>query len=211
MVNLLRVFAATFLLGLAAINAWAEDFVEGKDYSLVKGQVDDPSKIEVREFFWYGCPHCYKLESVIEPWAAKLPSDVAFTRTPGTMVNHWLPQARAFFVAQNLGIGSKIHTPLFEAMHKDHKAMMSDAAMQDFVVAQGGDRKQVMDMWNSFLVNTSIHKADQMARNYQLEGVPAVVVNGKYLTDGTRAGNFDRMLQVVDFLIAKERAERKSK
>lgn len=211
MVNLLRVFAATFLFGLAAINAWAEDFVEGKDYALVKGEVDDPAKIEVREFFWYGCPHCYKLEESIEPWIAKLPADVSFVRSPGTMVEHWKPHARALFVSQNLGIGSKIHKPLFDAIHKEHRQLMTDAALQDFVVEQGGDRKQVTDMWNSFLVNTAIHKVDQAARNYQLEGVPAIIVNGKYMTDGSHAGDFDRMLKVMDFLIAKERAAMKKK
>lgn len=211
MVNALRVLAATFLLSMLAINAWAEDFVEGKDYALVKGEVDDPTKIEIREFFWYGCPHCYKLEESIEPWKDKLPADVNFVRTPATFTEHWLPHARAFFVAQNLGFANKMHTPLFNAIHKDHAPLMNDAALQDFVVTQGGDRQKVTEMWNSFLVNTAIHKADQMGRNYQLEGVPAIIVNGKYMTDGTRAGNFDRMLQVVDFLIAKERAEKGKK
>ncbi|HET8706659.1 MAG TPA: thiol:disulfide interchange protein DsbA/DsbL [Pseudomonadales bacterium] len=211
MVNLLRVLATAFLFGLATINAWAEDFVEGKDYVLVKGETDDPAKIEVREFFWYGCPHCYHLEADLEPWVAKLPADVAFVRTPGAMVEAWKPHARAFFVAQNLGIANKIHTPLFDAIHKEHRQLMTDAALQEFLVEQGADRQKTADMWNSFLVNTAIHKADQMARNYQLEGVPTLIINGKYMTDGSHAGNPERLFKVVDFLIAKERAELKKK
>lgn len=184
--------------------SFAETFVEGQHYKVLNtpGAVDDPSKIEVREFFWYGCGHCYKFEAYLNPWKKGLADDVNVVLTPGLAAPHWKLLGSGYYAAKNLGIDKQSHKALFDAIHKDKRSMVTADQLASFYSAYGVTEDAFKDQLNSFSVKTSTRKAEQLFRQYGLTGVPAVVVNGKYQAV---AKNFQEMIQVIDFLVEKER------
>ena len=181
----------------------AAQFVEGKDYTLAPkvGKVEVPGKIEVREFFWYGCGHCYNLEHPMQQWLQKLPKDVNFLRTPAAMNPVWEANARGYYVSEALGIRKKAHIPLFNAIHKDRQEIFDQKSLAQFYVKYGADEKKFNSLYNSFSINGKIKQAQKLAMEYQLTGVPAVVVNGKYIV----SGDDQKVVDVVNYLIEKER------
>lgn len=166
----------------------------------------DASKIEVVELFWYGCPHCYHLEPALTKWAAGLPSDVVFVRTPAILGPSWEILARAYYTAEMLGVLDKIHEPLFKAIHEGKQKFTNEDELAKFFVAQGVDDKQFRDTFKSFGVAAKLNRAKQMTQRYGLTGVPALIINGKYRTSVSDAGGQEQMLELTDKLIAEERA-----
>lgn len=164
-----------------------------------------PSGIEVLEIFWYGCPHCYSLEPHLEKWLESKPENVEFVRLPGVLNTSWIPHARAFYTAQKLGVLDQIHRPLFDALHRDRKAIFSEGDLREFFEAHGVDGKEFTRVYHSSEVETRLKQALVLARNYKVTGVPALIVNGKYLTSASLAGNHEDMLKVVDRLVERER------
>ncbi len=187
--------------------AMAESFKEGEDYTRLDkpSRVDNPGKIEVREFFWYGSPHCYKMESFLKPWLAKKPDDVEFIRTPGVLNRNWEVHARAFYVAQSLGIVEKTHSDLFDAIHSKKRKLDTQKSLAEFYQGYGVDSKEFNKQYKSFDVTTEIRQSDALARVYRLMGVPAVTINGKYVTTAKQAKSYERWMQIVDYLIDLER------
>lgn len=198
--------ALAFAVGLSSI-AHAQNFVEGQDYKVLP----NPEKIAgdvivVREFFWYGCPHCYALEPHMQAWAKTRAKDVAFFRTPAAMNPVWEVTARGFYAAQLMGYEEKTHQALFDTIHKDKKPIdRSREALADWYASKGVDKAKFNTAYDSFAVSTKIERAKAGARNYQLSGVPAVVVHGKYVV----TGEDKKVTEVVDFLINKVREEKK--
>lgn len=184
-------------------NAMAADYVAGKDYTVIKnpGKVDVPGKIEVREFFWYGCPHCFKLEPYMQTWLKALPKDVNFVRSPAAMNKTWEQGARAYYVSEELGIRKKTHLPLFHAIQVDNQQLFDQASQAKFFTKYGVSEAKFNSLYNSFSVSSKVAKSNQLAQQYQLTGVPAVVVNGKYVVQGEDG----KVTQVVNYLIEKER------
>ena len=164
-------------------------------------------KIEVLEVFWYGCSHCYDFEPYVKKWLATKPDDVDFRRMPGIFSKNWVPHARAFFTAQKLGVLDKIHTPLFKAIHQDRKRVHTEEALKDFFVSLGIDGNEFTKVYNSSEIETKFKQAFVMGQRYKLTGVPAVIINGKYMTSSSLAGSYDHLLKVIDDLVAKERWE----
>ena len=204
-----RVIALTslaFAIGLASISAQAADYVAGKDYKVL----DNPEKISgdaiiVREFFWYGCPHCYDLNPYMVKWSKTKDKDVAFFKTPAALNPTWEASARGFYAAQLLGFESKTHDALFNAIQKDGKNLFDQASLSKWYASQGVDAKKFDSLYNSFAVGTKIGRSQEGAKRYQLTGVPAVVVQGKYVVQGDPA----IVPKIVDFLVDKTRAEKK--
>jgi protein dithiol oxidoreductase (disulfide-forming) len=163
-------------------------------------------KIEVLEVFWYACPHCYDFEPHVKEWLQNKPEDVTFRRMPGIFRKSWIPHAKAFFTAKKMGILDTIHTPLFNAIHRDKKKIHDDAAMKKFFVKQGVDKGEFTKIYESEEVYTKVKKAHLMGQRYKITGVPAIIVNGKYMISGTTAGSFENMLKITDSLVDKERA-----
>ena len=174
---------------------------------------DNPAKIEVTELFWYGCPHCYQLEPRLAVWVKKLPQDVTFKRVPGIPRPDWAPGAKAYYAMEALGVLDKLHAPFFEAIHKQRIVKPNDeAAMIDWITKQSGmDRKKVSDAYNSFSVNTKNMRAMQIFRASGATGVPALIIDGKYITSISMAGGTEEVLKVADQLIARARAEKTGK
>ncbi len=163
-------------------------------------------KIEVLEVFWYACSHCYDFEPYLHEWLPNIAEDVTFRRMPGIFNKNWIPHAKAFYTAEKMGILDKIHTPLFNAIHREKKKIHDDAAMKKFFVAQGVDKKEFLKIYESEEIDTKAKQAFVMGQRYKLTGVPAIIVNGKYMVSGSTAGSFENVLKITDSLVDKERA-----
>ena len=167
-------------------------------------------KIEVLEIFWYGCPHCYHFESYIHRWLKTKPADVEFRRMPAVLNRTWLPHAKAYYAAIKLDVLDRIHTPLFNAIHRDGKRIFTEEELKDFFVSQGIDGDAFTKAYESTEVQTKIKQAFYLARNFKITGVPSIVVDGKYVTSASMTGSYDKMLEVVNYLIKKVRAEKQA-
>ncbi len=164
-------------------------------------------KIEVVEIFWYGCPHCYDFEPFLDEWLENKPDDVEFKRMPGIFRENWMPHARAYYTALELGVLEAVHLPLFNAIHKHRMRMDSQAELRKLFSENGVDGDAFDAAYESDAVTDKVKKSLLMGRRYQIRGVPSIVVNGKYLTGASIAGDFEKMLKAVDTLVAKERGE----
>ncbi|RDH89491.1 MAG: disulfide bond formation protein DsbA [endosymbiont of Seepiophila jonesi] len=161
-------------------------------------------KIEVVEFFWYGCPHCYTLDPLMEEWVAKKPDNVVFRHVPAPLNPSWTVHSQFFYAAEALGVSDKLHVPLFEALHDKRRKLFDKQSLIDFAVEHGVDRKNFTEAWNSFGVFVKVQQARKLSQRFQLDGVPAVGINGKYKTSATLAGSYPKMFQVVDELVKQE-------
>ncbi len=171
---------------------------------------ENPAKIEVMEIFWYGCIHCYQMETPLNAWVKKLPSDVYFKRMPGLPNPSWAPMAKAFYAMETLGVGEKLHTPLFEAVHKQKTLNPTDEkAAIDWVTKQSGlDKLKVEQAFKSFTINTNLNRAAQIFRNSGATGVPSLVIDGKYITSSTMVGGNEQALKVADYIIDNVRKDK---
>ena len=161
-------------------------------------------KIEVLEIFWYGCPHCYHFEPFIEKWLEEKAGYIEFVRMPGVLGKNWLPHAKAFYAAEKLGILNKIHLPLFEAIHKDRRDILSEKNLKVFFSEHGVSGDAFEQAYNSKEVEENVRKAFTAGKNYQLTGVPTVIINGKYETSASMVGDYYKVIDVVNTLAAKE-------
>lgn len=174
---------------------------------------ENPAKIEVTEIFWYGCPHCYHLEVPLSSWVKKLPADVNFKRVPGVPRQDWAPMAKAYYTLEALGLVEKLHGPLFAAIHKQKVLNpTSEKEAVEWITRQSGlDRKKVTETFNSFSVNTKVMQAVNVFRASGATGVPALIIDGRYLTSSTMAGGNDAALNVADYIIANVRKDKAAK
>jgi len=200
---LISVAAAT----LTPTRALALEIDEGIDYRVVAQpmRAEDGDDVEVLELFWYGCPHCYHLEPKIKQWLAGKPDGVSFRRLPAAASPRWVPHAKAYYAAEMLGVLDKLHEPLFKAMHEEKRKIYTEDQIIAFAKEQGIDADAFRNAYDSFPVDMQVRKAADLAQRYNIDGVPAIVVNGKYVTSATQTGSRDRMFAVIDHLIAKEK------
>jgi protein dithiol oxidoreductase (disulfide-forming) len=171
---------------------------------------DNPAKIEVMEIFWYGCSHCYQMEAPLHAWVKKLPADVYFKRVPGLPNASWAPMAKAFYAMETLGVGGKLHTPLFDAVHKSKTLNPTDEkATIAWVTSQSGlDKLKVEQAFKSFTINTNLNRAAQTFQASGATGVPSLVIDGKFITSATMSGGNEQALKTADYIIANVRAEK---
>ncbi|MBB3141343.1 thiol:disulfide interchange protein DsbA/DsbL [Halomonas organivorans] len=197
-------------LGLSTL-ASAADLVAGEDYTVldepVKTQVAD-DKIEVTEAFWYGCPHCYALEDTLNAWVAELPDDVVFQRMPATMGGAWNRHATAFYAAQELGIQQELHSDFFDAIHEQGAQLTDNEDIAAFFSQYGVSEQEALDALDSFGVKSEVNRAHARMRNMQLMGVPALIVDGRYVVTPSSAGSLDNMPKIAGALVDKVRDER---
>lgn len=201
------------LLGLCAFNALAADsqainIENGEGYEIIDPPqpTDDSSKVEVIEFFWYGCPHCYRFEPVLQKWLETKPDYVNYIPQPAAFSSIWAKHARAFYTAEALGVLDKMHKDFFDAIQVDKKRLDKEDVLAEFFVEHGIDKKDFNDTYNSFLVDAKTKQTEAIPGRYGVTGVPAVVVNGKYRISGSTAKNYENMIKVMDYLITKEYA-----
>ena len=191
------------LLVLPAVHA-AETYVEGEHYTTITPPVaaqTEGGPAEVIELFWYGCPHCYSFEPVLETWLQDKPEGIEFIRIPAVFNKRWAFHARAFYTAEALGVLDKIHRPLFEAIHESRNPMgrVADIAALFARHAGIGD-PTFLNTFNSFTVDSKVRRAAQLTRDYKLTGVPSLVVGGEFRTTASQAGGYEAMLKVAEQL-----------
>jgi protein dithiol oxidoreductase (disulfide-forming) len=183
--------------------------VEGQQYVRLSTPapvtLSGDKKIEVVEFFWYGCPHCYQFEPVLDSWVKKLPADVAFRQVPvGFMAPHQVHQ-KLFYALEEMGQLAALHGKIFNAIHQQNKRLATETDIGAFVVANGVDGAKFADAFKSFGVNSKATRAKQLADAYKIDGVPAVGVHGRFYTAASLAGSHERAVAVADFLIQRSR------
>ena len=195
------------LFSLVSANAAAQlAYVAGSDYQVLPSTVKTthPDKVVVTEVFWYGCPHCFRFEPYVERWSADLPDGVVFEQVPSVIVPRWKEHARAYYAFQMMGALDQLHTAFFDALHLKRERLNDVDSIAGFVAGQGLDEKAFRDAYASFGVETQLSKNARKEQYYGHDGVPAVIVNGKYLVTGSLAGSNERMIQIIDFLVAQE-------
>jgi protein dithiol oxidoreductase (disulfide-forming) len=165
--------------------------------------VDADGKIEVLEFFWYGCIHCYNLEPKIDAWLKTLPKDVEFRRVPAVLSDRWGHDATIFYAFEAMGLLDKLHRPFFEAIHVNRLRTDNAASLNGWLEKQGLDPKKVNDVARSFGVQSKVKRAIRLTSDYKIEGTPAMAVHGRYTVPAS-----DAMFDTVNQLVA---AVRKNK
>ena len=164
-------------------------------------------EVVVQELFWYGCGHCYHFDPVLNAWLAKKPANVRFERIAVALNPGWMPLSKAYYALKQLGVADNVHTAMFDAVQKERRPMSTTEQIADFVATQGVDRDAFLKSFNGFLVDSEVRKGMQLARQFGITGVPAMIVQGKYRTSGSLAGSNVKMIEVVDALIAKESSQ----
>lgn len=199
-------------LALVALSFSAQaQWQEGTHYERLPTELkvsaaDD--RIEVVEVFWYGCPHCYSLKPVVEAWEENLADDVSFILLPAALGRNWEPHAYAFYASEALGVFDKTHDLLFDALARDQRPLGTAESLAEFLGQHGVDEEAFIKEFNSFGVNARVQRAQSVIRGARLTGVPAMLVAGKYKTNASMAGGHQAMMNVVDYLVEKERNER---
>ena len=184
---------------------------EGREYVRLKNAipVETGNKIEVIEFFSYGCPHCGEFEPLLHDWVKKLPPDVQFRRVPVSFQPKWVPLAKEYYTLEALGEDSRLSPEVFVAIHSKGVKLEDEKTFFDWAASHGLDRKKVEEMYNSFSMSGKMNRALQQAKAFNAQQVPLIVIDGKYVVStNENVRSHAAMLPVMDALIVKARAER---
>lgn len=213
-----RNFNRILLAGLAGtalpLSAAPPPLIEGRDYEpiLPPQPGESPGKIEVLEFFSYGCPHCKDFHPLVMAWAAKLPSNVSFQRIPVSFGRAaWSNLARLYHSLGATGDLARLDLAAFRAIHDERTNLYTPDAILAWVKRQGVDQKRFADAFESFGINTRLARDEQLVKNYKVQGVPLLTVDGRYAVTARAARNLADLLPIADGLIARVRGERKSR
>lgn len=204
-----KLFMAVLLTALLG-NVATAAIDEGIEYKLVSPAQPTitKNKVEVVELFWYGCPHCFHFEPHLKEWLASKPDNVVFYRVPAVFNPTWALHARAFYTAKTLGLFDngkmEFHEAMFDEIHKKKKHLHKKKDIQKFFARFGISAEDFNNTFDSFAVNTKVNRAVTLSKRYQLDGVPTLIINGKYRTDGPMAGGRKGMIKVLNFLVKKE-------
>lgn len=210
-------FTRTLALVAAAVfsfSAYAADAIfEGHDYVRVKNAqpVATGNKVEVLEFFWYRCPHCFQLEPAINTWLKTLPKDAQVRRVPAVFRDDWAPAAKTYYTLEQMGLLDRLHNKVFDAYHIENINLNDPAVLGGWVAKQGIDRKKFEAIYNAFSTQSKTLQGGKLATVYAITGVPAFIIDGKYTTSMSMAQSEARLFEILDQLIIKARAERRRK
>lgn len=171
----------------------------------VRQPIEVQGKIEVLEFFWYGCPHCYTLQPVMEKWVPRLPADVNFRRVPAVLNQGWAREAAVFYTFEALGVLERLHRPFFDAIHLDRVNTRDTDSRAEWLRKHDVDPKRFEDAHKSFGVQSKVRRAQQVSVAYRIDGTPALAVNGRYTISAQQGRTQAGMLQIADYLIGVER------
>lgn len=200
MLKIKYLFLAIFLIIITSPNVLAQKYVQ---ISTEKQQ--ESKSIIIYEFFWYGCPHCYNLEPTMERIEADLDKDTKIVKLPVALRDSWIPHAKLFYALQQMGKIDEVHNLIFEEIHLEDNRLNTEQQMVDFLGKHGIDTNKFMEKYNSFGTEARIKKASNLAKKYQINSVPTIIVNGKYLTSGSYVSSYDELYSVINLLIERER------
>lgn len=208
-IRLIRAFVIALLAAAVALtgSALAQTPAKGTNYiELSPPQPTESSgKIEVIEFFWYGCPHCYALEPLVEPWAKKLPKDVVFKQVPAVFNDQWGVAARVYYALDAINEETRVRSALFDAIHKEGLRITSESAVEEWLGKKGVSVEKYKAAYKSFGVESRVRRASQMTQAYRLDGVPTFAVQGRYVASASLNGDRQQLLSVTDYLIGEAR------
>ena len=193
-------FLAAFIILITSPNVFAQKYVQ---ISTEKQQ--ESKSIIIYEFFWYGCPHCYNLEPTMERIEADLDKDTKIVKLPVALRDSWIPHAKLYYALQQMGKIDEVHNLIFEEIHLEDNRLNTEQQMLDFLGKHGIDTNKFMEKYNSFGTEARIKKASNLAKKYQINSVPTIIVNGKYLTSGSYVSSYDELYSVINLLIERER------
>lgn len=191
----------------------AKEYTDGKEYITYKKPfpVSTGDKIEIREIFWYGCPHCFNLEAPLNKWRQQgIPENAEFIRMPGIFRKTWLVHARTYYAFESLDQTEKLHRALMDVMHVKRRRLTTEDQIADFIATQGVDRKKFKDAYHSFSVDALSRQAQIMTGRYEIKGVPSIVVDGRYLVTIKTAGGKEELFKVVNYLVQQAVEARKA-
>jgi thiol:disulfide interchange protein DsbA len=206
-----RIFTLfAFICLSGAVLAQGQKIEEGFDYRIlpITQPVETKGKVEVIEFFWYGCPHCYDFEPELISWVKRQPKDVVFKRVPVAFRDDFMPHSQLFYTLEALGKGDTLHEKVMYAMHKENKRLLTESDIADWAASQGIDRNTFLATYRSFAVTSKARAARQLADAYRIDGVPTMVMQGKYVTSPSIAGTKAKAIGVMDFLEEKIRKDK---
>jgi thiol:disulfide interchange protein DsbA len=206
-----RAFAIIAFLFLSGIvYAQGQKIEEGFEYRVlpVPQPVETKGKVEVIEFFWYGCPHCYDFEPELSAWVKRQPKDVVFRRVPVAFRDDFLPHNQLYYALEAMGKGDALNEKVMYAIHKENKHLLTEAEIADWVASQGVDKNTFLATYRSFAVVSKAKAAKQLADAYRIDGVPTIVMQGKYVTSPSIAGTKAKALAVMDYLEEKIRKDK---
>lgn len=206
--SVLLAMATVALLGATSVGAAAP--IEGRNFTRLHTPqpTESQGKVEVIEFFWYGCSHCGKLEPLLKEWLKKLPADVVFKKVPAVLNENWAPGARLYYTLEAMGQLERLSDAVFDAMLNQRINLNNEKILLDWVASKGLDKQKFAETYKSFSVDAKVRKAAEMSQEYGFGGVPALVVGGKY-SPGPELASYQQMLEVTDFLINRVRDEQK--
>ncbi|CAN1539058.1 periplasmic protein disulfide isomerase I [Burkholderiaceae bacterium] len=208
-IKALTVFIALFGLQQGLFAQTPVKVEEGFDYRVlpIAQAVDAKGKVEVIEFFWYGCPHCYEFEPELKTWLKRQNKDVSFKKVPIAFREELMPHSLLFYALESLGKGDALNDKVMFAMHRENKRLLNENEIADWVAAQGVDRNAFLAAYRSFAVLSKARAANQLGNAYRIDGVPTVAVQGKYITSPSIAGSRAKAINVMDFLVNKVRKD----
>jgi thiol:disulfide interchange protein DsbA len=204
-------FIALSILCLSGlVSAQTTKIEEGFDYRVlpIAQPLEVKGKVEVIEFFWYGCPHCYDFEPDLSAWVKRQPKDVSFRRVPVAFRDDFLPHSQLFYALEAMGKGDALNEKVMYAMHKENKRLLTESEIADWVASQGIDRNTFLATYRSFAVVSKARAAKQLAESYRIDGVPTIVMQGKYVTSPSIAGSKAKAILVMDYLEEKIRKDK---
>jgi len=183
---------------------------EGFDYRILPTPqpLESKGKVEVIEFFWYGCPHCYDFEPELNAWLKRQPKDVIFRKVPVAFRDDFMPHSQLFYALEAMGKGDALNDKVMYAMHKENKRLITENEIADWVATQGIDRNTFLATYRSFAVVSKARAARQMADAYRIDGVPTIVMQGRYVTSPSIAGTKAKAISVMEHLEQKIRKDK---
>jgi thiol:disulfide interchange protein DsbA len=203
-------FSLFFLSLIGAVSAQTRPIEEGFDYRVlpIAQAIEAKGKIEVLEFFWYGCPHCHDFEPQLDAWVKRQAKDVSVKKVPVAFRDDLLPHSQLFYALESLG-KSNLHAKVMETMHVGKRKLLTEPEIADWAVSQGIERETFLKAFKSFTVTSKARAANQIAQAYRIDGVPTVAVQGKYITSPSiTAGSKARAIEAMDHLVNKARKEK---
>lgn len=208
-------FTRALAMFAAALLSWSafaapDSAFEGHDFARLKNPqpVATGKKIEVLEFFWYRCPHCFQLEPGLDKWLKTLPRDVQVRRVPAVFRDDWMPGAKLYYTLEQMGLLNRLHNKVFNAYHVENLNLNDPAVLGDWIAKQGGDRKKFETVYNSFSIQSKAMQGARLGTRYGITGVPVFIIDGKYTTSMSMTNSEPRLFEVLDQLIDRARAER---
>ena len=205
-----KVISTLALLLTFALPVTGQEFEQGINYFPLKTPqpVHTWDKIEVLELFWYRCPHCFELEPYLNKWLKSKPDFIEYVRLPAVLNRSWAFDARVFYTFVALGLVDSLHEAYFDAIHKDRKRIVTVAQLADWVADQGQDPQRILDTFSSFGVDSMVAHATDMSGRYETDGVPTIIVDGKYRTKVSLAGGHNELIDLMSYLALRAQSER---